>query len=684
MDGLRLVLELARIRDMRLQGGQDEAVGAAVDAWRTQRDTLWADGEAAVEAGHFVPLVWLVKRMELGDTEADLLLVALAPRIDSEALEQLLGAQAGQLFRGMTDELASSLLFHTSEARYAGRLVLSPQGPLIQRGLLQLVPIGPDMAPEAYELQVTPTFANYVLGRPIVSGPIAQYCELAAPLHRWESVMLPQQDKERVWTAVAGTPEVQARLDEWGYGPVMPRARGVVLLFAGPPGVGKSMFAQAVAHRLERQLLTIHTSRLVGATDSIRPVLEEALRIAALPGAVVLMDDCETLLDRRDARFLALLETLEQHRGILIMTTNDAPSIDVAMERRIQLRLDFEAPTPLLREFIWESHLPPDAPLATDIDVRTLSQAYEFTGAQIRNTVLLGLAQMVVRKADALSMGMLRDAAETQLQARLGEFAVKAATTIGLDRLVLPDEERGKVDEILSACRHREFVLSSWGFADTLTKGRGLCVLLDGPPGTGKTFCVELMAHELKLPLYRIHIPNVVSKFVGETERNISKIFARARSARALLLFDEADSLFGRRNTSAQSANDRYANMEVNLLLQEIEAYDGITFLTTNLFGNLDDALQRRIQFRVTFPFPEAAERARIWQVLCPQAAPLADDVDFQKLGKQFELAGGHIKNALLRAAYRAREDGDEIAQRHLTDAGLAECQAQGKIVRLK
>ena len=279
-------------------------------------------------------------------------------------------------------------------------------------------------------------------------------------------------------------------------------------------------------------------------------------------------------------------------------------------------------------------------------------------------------------------MATLREAAETQLQARLGELAVKSRTAFGLEKLVLPEVEMGKIGEILSACKHREYVLTTWGFGDSLTKGRGLCVLFDGPPGTGKTFAAELLAHELRLPLYRVHIPNVVSKWVGETERNISKIFQRARSARAVLLFDEADSLFGRRNQNAQSSNDRYANMEVNLLLQEIEAYDGITFLTTNLFGNLDEALQRRIQFRVTFPFPDPPQRASIWQVLTPRAAPLAEDVDFNALGKRFELAGGHIKNALLRAAYRARDEGDEITQRHLAEAAIAECQAQGKIVR--
>ena len=681
LDALKLVIELCRIRDMRIEGRDLGEVDDAMGVWRTMRLAFWDDVQEASAAGEFIPLAVLADRLGLTEQEIDLLLVALAPLIDSEARDVLLGPKR-RGYRHVTDDVALSVLFHTAEERYSGRALLSPAGGLVRNGLVELVPLGPELSAQAYELRVTQAFANFVLGRPLVSGPIAHYCELCRPLHHWDAVVLPREDKERMWAVVAGTPAVQANLDKWGYGSVMPRARGVVLLFAGPPGTGKSMFAHALAHRLERQVLAIHTSRLLASSESIRPILQEAFRVASLTGAVVLMDDCETLLDQRDASFLALLESLSQHQGVLIMTTNNAPSIDFAMARRIQLRLDFEAPNPLLREFIWEVHLPPEAPLKEDIDVRTLAQAYEFTGAQIRNTVLVALAQMGMKKETTLGMVTLREAAETQLQARLGELAVKSHTAFGLERLVLPELEMKKIREILSACKHREFVLSTWGFGDSLTKGRGLCILFDGPPGTGKTFSAELIAHDLRLPLYRVHIPNVVSKWVGETERNISKIFSRARSARAVLLFDEADSLFGRRNQNAQSSNDRYANMEVNLLLQEIEAYDGITFLTTNLFGNLDEALQRRIQFRVTFPFPEAEQRANIWEVLTPKAAPLADDVNFAALGKRFELAGGHIKNALLRAAYRARDEGQEIRQRHLSQAAVAECQAQGKIVR--
>jgi len=682
LEALDLVVDLVDLRERRRNGEEADALGEFIQAWTAKRDAWWANLEKASDDGAWMPLRVLQKRLGLSPREVDILLIALAPRIDSEFLDQAARGRQNFLFRGIDIDLVLGLLFHSSEERFMGRTLLGPESALIRNGLITLVPIGTEINPTEMEVRATDTLANFVLERPLLSGPMSQYCQLVAPEHSWHGVILDTEQKDLIWEVVSGEPIVHRNLTEWGYGGVFQRGKGVVLLFAGPPGTGKTAFAHGIASRMERTLLQVHTSKLLGTRAALQPVLSEIFRIASLADAVVLLDDCESLLSDRDARFLAMLETMDRQEGLMILTTNNAPSIDFAMARRILYRLDFEAPNPSQRELIWEVHLPASAPLSEDIDVVTLANTYEFNGAKIRNTVLIALSRMASEKGDELSMQHLRDAAETQLGARFDDLAVKGGGDIGLDRLILPEKEMQQIDEVLAACRHREYVLNRWGFGKRLPTGRGICVLFDGPPGTGKTFTAEILAHELKLPLYRVHIPNVVSKWVGETERNIAEIFVRARAARAMLLFDEADSLFGRRSTDAKSANDRYANMEVNLLLQEIERYDGITVLTTNLFGNLDEALQRRIQFRVTFPFPEPEERANIWGILMPPEAPTLDDVDYPELGDQFELAGGHIKNALLRAAYRARDEDSAIGQAHLMKAAMAECRAQGKIVR--
>lgn len=679
LNGVGLVSQLVDLRDARRRGDGD--LQAAVQTWHAARDAWWEAVTALDARGVYAPLAIVARRFGLSPTEIDILLVALGPSVDPELLDRTVEARDGA--RALDTPLILGLLFHSVEERLDGHDLLCPTAPLVRHGLLLLHPVGSETNPHDIEVRPSEALTSFVLERPLLSGLIGQFCELVTPRHQWDDVILPDHQKELVWDLLAGQGEVHHKLDAWGYGPVMPSGRGMVLLFAGPPGTGKTAFAHAVAFRLGRPLLLVRTSRLLGTREPLLPVLQEIFRVASLSDAMTLIDDCEGLLQERNASFLALLESLEHHDGLLILATNLAPRIDFAMARRILVRVDFELPPPVLREQIWEVHLPEGVPVDSDVSISLLAATYEFTGATIRNTVLVALSRLARRGPDArLSQQDLRDAADTQLSAHLDDLAVRTRCDVGLDGLVLPSDELAQLREVLSACRHHDDVLNRWGFGRRLATGRGICVLFDGPPGTGKTFAAELIAGELKRPLYRVHIPQVVSKWVGETERNISEIFSRARASRAMLLFDEADSLFGRRVTSTQTANDRFANMEVNHLLQEIERYDGVTILTTNLFGNLDEALQRRIQFRVTFPFPEPAERARIWEILLPPEAPRGSDVDFVALGKRFELSGGHIKNALLRAAYMARGQGTSIGQQHFVTASIAESRSQGKLIR--
>ena len=211
--------------------------------------------------------------------------------------------------------------------------------------------------------------------------------------------------------------------------------------------------------------------------------------------------------------------------------------------------------------------------------------------------------------------------------------------------------------------------------------GKGICCLLKGEPGTGKTLCAEILAAELGMKLYQISIPKIVSKFIGETEKNIAKIFSTARANHSMLLFDEADSLFTKR-VSVENAIDRFSNMETNMLLQEIERFEGIVILTTNLDKNIDDAFSRRIQFKIDFPFPTPENRAIIWRALVPKECPIADDIDFDDLGESFELSGGYIKNAVVRAAYRAAARQGEITYDDIEFAAEQECKSAGKLFR--
>jgi SpoVK/Ycf46/Vps4 family AAA+-type ATPase len=262
---------------------------------------------------------------------------------------------------------------------------------------------------------------------------------------------------------------------------------------------------------------------------------------------------------------------------------------------------------------------------------------------------------------------------------RLGELAARLAATFGWGDLVLPDRQRDVLQSISSYLRHRDLVLSEWGFERALAGGQGLKVLFAGDSGTGKTMAAQVLARDLGLELFRIDLATVVSKYIGETEKNLDRIFAAAEGSNAILFFDEADALFGKRS-EVHDSHDRYANIEVAYLLQKMESYAGAVILATNFRHNIDDAFLRRLDFVIDFPFPEAADRERIWRVLLPAAAPRGDDIDVAFLAERFKLSGGSIRNATVAAAFIAADAGEPIGMRHLVRGVALE---YGKLGRL-
>jgi SpoVK/Ycf46/Vps4 family AAA+-type ATPase len=235
--------------------------------------------------------------------------------------------------------------------------------------------------------------------------------------------------------------------------------------------------------------------------------------------------------------------------------------------------------------------------------------------------------------------------------------------------------------EILRHAKYRHKVFHDWGYDRKITSGKGLSVLFSGPPGTGKTMVAGVLANELGMDLYKVDLSQVVSKYIGETEKNLDKVFQAAAGNQFIILFDEADSLFSKR-TEVKSSVDRYANLEVNYLLQKMEEYSGMCVLTTNFEKSIDDAFKRRIQFRLDFPFPEPEDREQLWLVHLPEEAPIEGELNVKWLAEHYELAGGNIKNAVLRAAFRAAESDRPINIEDLEYAAERESREIGKLVQ--
>jgi hypothetical protein len=264
----------------------------------------------------------------------------------------------------------------------------------------------------------------------------------------------------------------------------------------------------------------------------------------------------------------------------------------------------------------------------------------------------------------------LWDACRDATRGGLDALAQRVETQASFDDLVLPSAQTQLLREIAEQLRHRRTVYGEWGMGGRTTRGQGLCVLFAGESGTGKTLAAEAIANEARLDLYRIDLATVVSKYIGETEKNIKRVFDAAESSGAVLLFDEADALFGKRS-DVKDSHDRYANIEVAYLLQRVEAYRGLAILTTNFRSALDRAFLRRIRFVVQFPFPDEAARERIWRRELPETAPLCE-VDFPALARM-QLSGGHIRSVALNAAFTAAGEGSSIGMAHLRHAAQRE-----------
>ena len=262
----------------------------------------------------------------------------------------------------------------------------------------------------------------------------------------------------------------------------------------------------------------------------------------------------------------------------------------------------------------------------------------------------------------------------------IAALARKITPRYGWDDIILPDDQLTMLRELVATVRGRPLVLDEWGVGQKLVPSAGITALFAGPPGTGKTMAAEVIAAELGLDLYKIDLSSVVSKYIGETEKNLEKIFNEAQNSNAILFFDEADAIFGKRS-EVKDAHDRYANIEISYLLQRMEAYDGVTILATNLRANLDEAFTRRLQFAVDFPFPEEDDRLRIWQTLFPPDVPREPDLDFALLARRFKLTGGNIRNIIVSAAYLAAADGRQVTMEHLLYGTRRELQKMGRLV---
>ncbi len=348
--------------------------------------------------------------------------------------------------------------------------------------------------------------------------------------------------------------------------------------------------------------------------------------------------------------------------------------------RRAFLRVEVEKPSPVEQKQLWARALGPAAGALNGM-LDNLSQHFRLSAKAIHATSLLIVGKRAAPKpatdataiaAEGLRPTELWNACRALARPRLEDLAQRIVPSAGWDDLILPEPQMQALRQLADQVRHRMQVHESWGFADKGRRGLGVSALFAGASGTGKTLAAEVVARDLDLDLYRIDLSAVVSKYIGETEKNLARVFDAAEEGGAFLLFDEADALFGKRS-EVKDSHDRYANIEIGYLLQRMEAYQGLAVLTTNLKSTMDKAFQRRLRFIVSFPFPDAAQREAIWRRAFPAKTP-TEGLEAARLAR-LNVAGGNIRNIALNAAFLAAAAGAPVGMRHLLEAAQLEAQ---------
>lgn len=318
--------------------------------------------------------------------------------------------------------------------------------------------------------------------------------------------------------------------------------------------------------------------------------------------------------------------------------------------------------------------------LDESLDLKLCAGQYVLTARGVKEALWAADLIRMGQRREYITREDIRLGVSQQSANQLGRCAAPVKSVYTWDDLVVSRDQRRLMDMICNQVKYKSVVGEEWGFHRKTAYGRGVCALFYGSPGTGKTMAVQVIANELGLDLYRVDLSRMVSKYIGETEKNISDLFARAKHINALLFFDEADALFAKRS-EVRDSNDRSANSETAHLLQKLEDFEGIAILATNYVNNIDDAFKRRIKFMVNFTFPDVRTRLRLWKTIIPEEVPREEELDFEYLAEHFEMSGSSIKEALTNAAYLAAAEGSSLANRHLVEAVRVNFAKYGKIL---
>lgn len=633
------------------------------------------------QTGALPPLELLVLEFGLSLFERDVLMVLLAPEIEGKYRRLFAYLQDDLTRTTVSFDLIFRLLCRDFEETLTARHSFGQRSPLVRYGLVQLERFGD----EAY----LPFLERSVgLDDAVVDLVLNQY-ELdnrLRPVADWVNIdkidvplTLFSVNTAKNLENVGHAYESHIKGAENGE----QRRAFTCCLIGQSPSVTEA--AAAVCRIISVPLLTIDMAVTSGLKQRIDDTLMRAVRDARIFGAALLLRNFDVLFEERPtweaSYYLSLVNRrLSDFEGMNFWGVNEPlPALQDVPDSLLEVRIT--APGFETLKAMWKRELDGASIVSDTISVDEFAGRYRFIPSQIATVVRQAKSICIVEngKDGHVDRWMIIESANRLGRRKMGDLACQVNPVFEWSDIILPDDRFAQLLELVDQVHFRQKIVGEWGFHKIFSRGEGLSALFSGPSGTGKTMAAEIVANRLEMDLYKVNLPGIVSKYIGETEKNLERLFQEADQSHGILFFDEADALFGKR-TEIKDSHDRYANIEIDYLLQRIEAFDGLVILSTNVRGHLDEAFTRRLRFCIEFPLPGEAQRKRIWEKVFPAQTPVAEDVDFDFLAKQFKFSGGNIKNVALASAFLAARNEGQVTMTHIILAIRREYQKMGKL----
>ncbi len=583
------------------------------------------------------PLSHLCATLNLSDFERDVLLLCAGMELDPEWEKLCVEANGNRERNYPTFSLAMSAL---PQPYWNALTSVSP----LRRW--RLIEIGDSNAITTAPLRINERILHYLMGAPHLDEQLLGIVELVMNCGAIANTLVDSHQKlaEQIVTTWRQAP------------PPYP-----IIQLCGDEVTSKRSIAATVGKLLGHDLYAISARKIPQNNQDFYQLLQLWEREASLTESVLLLD-CDEISNSDNTQDNTIKSFIEHINSPLIVTTRDK----YPPRQRTIITFDVHKPTKIEQQTIWQQALGE----TTELNgfVNTLVSQFNLTAPEIH--AACAKARGSTNTPPSPPLPLLWDSCRAQARPKLDDLAQRIIPSASWDDIVLPEAQLQTLRTIAAHVRQRTHVYQKWGFADKGGRGLGISALFSGVSGTGKTMSAEVLAQELQLDLYRIDLSAVVSKYIGETEKNLRRVFDAAETGATILLFDEADALFGKRS-DVKDSHDRYANMEVSYLLQRMEEYQGLAILTTNLKDSIDTAFLRRIRFIVKYSFPDASQREEIWRRVFPKNTPLKD-LDFAKLAK-LNVAGGNIRNIALNAAFIAADTAEAVEMKHIKAAAEGE-----------